>query len=215
MTPKLDRYDAVSFVSLGAAVIVTAVLYSSLPSQVPIHFNLQGHANGWAPRDWGSFILPVTAALLWCLLRLGGVLLPDEWRARMAASPLSIAALLGVLLLVFLQGVVLVAAQHPLEGHRVLLLMVIGAYFVALGQLMPRIRRNPWIGIRTAFTLSSDENWLRTHRFAGYTMTLGGLAAIGLGAFSAAAALAAILTGALGPVVYSYVVARRSTPLQT
>ena len=42
----------------------------------------------------------------------------------------------------------------------------LGALFVMLGLVMPRVRRNPWVGVRTPWTLASDENWARTHRFA-------------------------------------------------
>jgi uncharacterized membrane protein len=84
----------------------------------------------------------------------------------------------------------------------------LGAFFVLIGLVMPRVRRNPWIGVRTPWTLTSDENWARTHRFAGYTMTAGGLAAIvATAAGSPVLTVGAILAGALAPVVYSWRIA--------
>jgi uncharacterized membrane protein len=208
MKTKLDRYDVISFVLLGAAVIAAAALYPGLPERFPIRFNVEGNANNWAPRVWGAFFLPAVGLGLWLLLRLGPNLLPKDWRERMQASPLSVAALLAVVFFAALQGFLLYSAAHPGE-HRTALFGVIGGYFVLFGQVLPRIRRNPFIGIRTAFTLSSDENWLRTHRLAGYTLTVGGVAAFALSAVSGPAAVAAILASGLVPAVYSYVLARR------
>ena len=76
---------------------------------------------------------------------------------------------------------------------------------------MPRVRRNPWIGVRTPWTMASDENWARTHRFAGYTMTGGGLCAV-VAALAGAPAvgLAFILVGSFAPAVYSWRIARRA-----
>ena len=53
-----------------------------------------------------------------------------------------------------------------------------GAFLFALSFVMPRIRRNPVIGIRVAWTLASDENWARTHRFASYTFAAAGVVAL-------------------------------------
>jgi uncharacterized membrane protein len=75
-----------------------------------------------------------------------------------------------------------------------------------------RIQRNPVMGIRVAWTLASDENWARTHRFASYTFAASGVVGLlaGLAGGNAAApvAIVALLVGALVPAVYSYVVAR-------
>jgi uncharacterized membrane protein len=86
----------------------------------------------------------------------------------------------------------------------------LGAFFVLLGLILPRVRKNPWIGIRTPWTLASDENWARTHRFAGYTMVLGGGAAI-VAAIAGAPVLSLvfILAGAIVPVFYSWRLARQ------
>jgi uncharacterized membrane protein len=45
----------------GAAVVILAVIagtivaYPSLPNVVPIHWDAQGHANGWGPK-WSLFL---------------------------------------------------------------------------------------------------------------------------------------------------------------
>ncbi len=88
--------------------------------------------------------------------------------------------------------------------------VLFGALFVALGLLLPRTRRNPFFGIRTAFALASDENWARTQRVGGYSMTLGGFVALVSGLLGApAVAIAAVLVSAVAPARWSWVIARR------
>ncbi len=214
MTLKLDRYDVASLLVLAATVAVTAAAFPQLPAQVPIHFDLHGSPNGWAPRAIAVVLLPGVMVLLWSLLRLGPGLLPQDWQQRMEASPLSIAVLATVMMLGLIQGKIVFAALHPSEHQGWVSLAATGGYFVVLGQLMPRVRRNPWIGIRTPFTLSSDENWLRTHRFAGYSMTVGGLLAVILAKPSPEASIGAIVVGPVAAIVYSYVAAKRFPPQQ-
>jgi uncharacterized membrane protein len=43
----------------------------------------------------------------------------------------------------------------------------VGLLFIVLGNLMPRFRSNFFFGIRTPWTLSSEQMWMKTHRLGG------------------------------------------------
>ena len=51
----------------------------------------------------------------------------------------------------------------------------IGLMFVLLGNYFGKIKRNWLFGIRTPWTLSSEEVWNKTHRFSGYAFMIGGV----------------------------------------
>ena len=59
--------------------------------------------------------------------------------------------------------------------------LAIGVLFMFIGNIMPKIKSNFYLGIKTPWTLSDEEIWLRTHRFAGKTMFAAGAAAVILG----------------------------------
>lgn len=42
-----------------------------------------------------------------------------------------------------------------------------GIMFMLIANVLPRLRPNWWVGIRTPWTLSSEASWNRTHRLAG------------------------------------------------
>jgi len=209
----LDRLDAISLTLLGGAAALTAALYPRLPEQVPTHFDLHGHANGWMSRPIGATLPLVIALAVWALVRFGAAILPGSMRDRLAASPVSLVGLMTVALFVVIQLLVLWASLHSPPTIGRLLGAALGVYWIALAMVLPRVRRNPFIGIRTAWTLTSDENWARTHRFASVTFTLGGLVAIAAALMAAPAiALLAILVSSLIPVVWSLIVAHRLPP---
>ena len=210
---KIDRLDAVTLALLGFGAAVTAAVYPRLPARIPVHFNIHAVADGWMDKPLGATILLASAAFTGLLVRFGGFLLPRGARERMNASPVKLVTLLTIGLLVSLQLMILDAALHDRVTIGRPLSIVLGVYWIVLAQVLPRVRRNPFIGIRTAWTLSSDENWARTHRFGARTFTLGGVAAL-LAALAGLPALAitAILVSALAPVVWSLVVAHRLPP---
>jgi uncharacterized membrane protein len=202
-------YDAASAALLIGTVALTAALHSSLPAVIPTHFDLHGVPNGWMPRAVGAWLLPATAAGVAALLRFGPLLLPSAWRARLEQSPTAPIVTLLVALFGALQCVILYAALARPLSLGIVINSILAVFWVALGLWFPRVRRNPWIGVRTPWSLSSDENWARTHRFAGYSFTLGGIVALlctfaSLGSF----AFAVLLVSALLPAVQSYRFAR-------
>jgi uncharacterized membrane protein len=210
---KLETSDWVSLAILGGTTALTVGLFSSLPARVPTHFDIHGVANGWMPRSAGAGVLPLTALGVWGLLRPGARLLPAAWHGRVQQSATGVLAALLVAFLSALQCIVLYAAllRPPSVGFALALLL--GGFWIALGLVFPRIRRNPWMGIRTPWTLSSDENWAKTHRFAGFTFSIGGVAALLCAAVGASAlSVPIILASALAPALYSSLLARRLPP---
>ena len=49
-----------------------------------------------------------------------------------------------------------------------------GLMFMVIGNLLPKCKRNYFIGIKVPWALNDDENWNKTHRFAGKVWVVGG-----------------------------------------
>ena len=86
--------------------------------------------------------------------------------------------------------------------------LCLGLMFAAIGNYLPKCRRNYTIGIKVTWALASDENWNATHRFAGRVWVIGGVAVM-LAALLPedwnvfAAVLGAVVISVI-PTVYSY-----------
>jgi uncharacterized membrane protein len=209
----LRRMDLVGLGALGLAAAVTAAVYGALPDPIATHFDLHGTPNGWMPRAIGAWLMPVFGLGVWAFVRFMARVLPRADKTRLGESTLALVAALTAIFMaavhVLLLRVALVPGASILHGTW----LAMGALWIALGMILPRVRRNPLVGVRTPWTLTSDENWARTHRVAGYAMASGGcvgiLAALVGGAAAGALALVALIGSALVPAVYSLVYARR------
>ncbi|MCK9482692.1 MAG: SdpI family protein, partial [Bacteroidia bacterium] len=72
----------------------------------------------------------------------------------------------------------------------------------------PKSKQNFTIGIRLPWTLASEENWNKTHRFAGWVWTIGSLiliitSIIGFSALTIFIVITALMS--IIPIVYSYI----------
>ena len=79
--------------------------------------------------------------------------------------------------------------------------------------MLPRTRPNWWFGVRTPWTLSSDRVWTRTHRVAGYAMTVTGAVVVAAAALPGTwplfGAIAVAVAAAFWMIIYSYVAWRQ------
>jgi uncharacterized membrane protein len=88
--------------------------------------------------------------------------------------------------------------------------LILGLLFLIIGNYMPKCTQNRTIGIRIPWTLNNEENWNRTHRFAGRLWVIGGaviMATSVLGNFVVFFGVTIAITAI--PIVYSYLYHRR------
>ena len=162
-----------------AAALASVIAFGSLPDQVPTHWNAAGQVDGWGGKAFGAFGCP--AGILLLVLRRS--------RCRGFAEELQGRAISG--------GIQLCDACrdravriHPCDRADVrfspppdfskLLIGGMFVFFGLIGNMLGKVKRNFWMGIRCPWTLASDTVWDATHRFAARlvvaTSVLGALA---------------------------------------
>jgi hypothetical protein len=146
-----------------------------------------------------AFTLPTTALVIYLLF--GSLWKHDRVRSGNGAFELTYHAIvLRVLLFVLaLHLLVMIELTRAIETFGVRLVspravvVLLGAVFVTIGNLLPRTRPNVAVGVRTTRTLTDSRLWQQVHRVGGY-------AAVVLGFVMVVAGL--VLTGdKLGPVI--------------
>ena len=93
----------------------------------------------------------------------------------------------------------------------VIMSLFIGVVFIIVGNYLPKCRQNYTIGIKIPWTLNDEDNWNKTHRFAGVLWTVAGfvfLATAFLGNFWIFLPLVLIMV--IVPMIYSYILHKKS-----
>jgi uncharacterized membrane protein len=207
-----NRALLVGLILVFVAAGFSAWTYPSLPDRVPTHWDMAGHVNGYSSRLFAVSLAPLIMGFSWLLMLVLPAISPRGFRLEESAEAfyLSVLAIIAVLLL--LHFITLRASLTQSAPSHVLLFVSIGMLLTAIGSLMGRLKKNFWIGIRTPWTLASDEVWLHTNRLAGRLLSLGGIALIAASFFGKAAIPTLIVVFviiALVPIAYSYVLYRR------
>lgn len=204
-------YYGICWALVLLVLIAQVIAYPHLPDQVPTHWNGRNQANGYSSRGslflWGPGLMTgmilVFAALPW--------LSPKRFEVDTFKSTYLYIMVLGVGLLAYTNALILWSAlSGPINMVRACLGGV-SVLIALMGNVMGKVRRNFWVGIRTPWTLANERVWNATHRFAAKAMVLVGAAGLIVGFVSELfwVWFAIILVGLLSPVLYSLIYYKR------
>ncbi len=166
--------------SLGVIALMLAAsawAWPRLPEVVAVHFGADGAANGWAPKLQAVLLLPALAAGITLLQAL-------LYRFTGAAGPRQSGRAFGavwsgvLLLLAGVHGLLLAKALNQGLEMVNLIAVLLGVFFLVLGNYAGKIRHNFVFGVRTPWTLADPRVWDKTHRLFGWTTVLAGLVLI-------------------------------------
>lgn len=189
---------------VAASFGLSAALYTRLPDATPTHFDLAGHADRFAAKPLGPFLLPLIGLVGYAIS--AAVVRRQRPDAQLHVIPAAFAALF-----LAVNAITLRAALDDTTDVTRWMLIVCSLFVMVFGNYLGKLRRNRWIGIRTPWTLADDEVWQRTHRLGGRMFVAGGALALlaALAGAPAGVVLGALLISALIPAAASYVFARR------
>jgi len=175
MHKKYHWLSVLVFITLPFAYAL--YLYPSLPSSIPIHFNIKGEADGWGSAEsifLSPAIMGLTSLFVYFIFanikKLDPIRYADANTDNYAAIGLGVVLFLTLLSLSILYGTV----NESLRDGRFVFLLI-GLFFSAFGLYMPKLKQNYFVGMRLPWTLSDVNNWEATHRYAGKFWTIGGL----------------------------------------
>jgi uncharacterized membrane protein len=194
--------------------LYTAAIYGHLPDKMPIHWNIRGEVDGWADKKVAVMVMPAITLFITALLMGLPAITPVQFRSNLQGTTGEIynyVCCVVVGLFCYIHGVMLQSALHPQMGFNRALFSGMFLFFGLLGNVMGKMRRNPWMGVKTPWTLASDKVWDPTHRLAGKLMVSTGLlgAAWCLAGLTPVPVFVLFMVASLYPLPYSYMLYKR------
>ncbi len=213
MTNPIKPTIKTEFFPLALVILTVAAsvfFYNNLPERIATHWNFAGAPDAYGSGQTQAIIFPLLVIGLYLLFLLVPYLDPKKERYEQFSKIYHIfkSLILSLIIVIyFIVGLNGLGYNLPVG---IIIPGLIGLLFIVLGNYMGKIKMNWFMGIRTPWTLASEEVWNKTHRFGGKLFILAGLLMIAqiilplswrLPAFIA---MLVILLG--GTIGYSYVV---------
>ena len=200
--------EVLQWLVIAAMFAVGALVWPVVPDQIPLHWNLFGRVDRYGGKLEGLFLLPAITLVIAVGLRLLPRVDPNGARYAQFVGAFAVMRLAVAVALAGIYGAIVLSALGVEVNTGLLSGVLVGALLVVTGAVMDQLQPNWFIGIRTPWTLSSEESWRATHRAGKWVFIAMGLAFVLAGliqtAWALAVATALTVIGVLGLVVYSY-----------
>jgi uncharacterized membrane protein len=207
------KSEALPILAIIASAILGFYFYAHFPAQVVSHWNFQGMPDRYSGKFTGAFAIPMMLAGMYLLFLILPILDPkrDRYQSFEKVYHFFKAAIILLLL-----GVYIASGLYNL-GYNVKINLVvpllIGILMILIGNYLGKIKNNWFVGIRTPWTLSSENVWNKTHRMGGYMFILFGLIIIVSPFLPAKWGIAAFIAGVIlvvfDTIVYSYLIYKK------
>lgn len=217
---KTFKKIVLAILAVLPAIYTAAAVLFFLPDTVAAHFGLSGDPDRYGSK-YEAFILVgiiLIIYLFYLLMRRFTMRSSTDENDRTARNLDSLDTVM-ICIFVLLNSLCifcLTAMKEPSllkDVDHVLYLIeptIIGVTFIVIGNLMPKTKRNSFMGMRMKFATDTDEHWYIANRDGGIAMVLSGLVTVAAGLilrsslfiFVMMIALAVFLTLA---IIHSYV----------
>lgn len=190
-------------------ILAVFYFYSSLPDVVPTHWNIRGEVDGWGPKGTMFFLSALPLGIYLLMTILPAIDPKRRNYDQFKRSYLMVKIILGLLF----SAIVAVTLSSSLGvgfNFGRMIPAIFGVFFVVLGNYLSTVKQNYFLGIRTPWTLSSKENWDRTHRMAGKLWVVAGILIVAASLFGfAVGAFVILMIAAFLPMIYSFILFKK------
>ncbi|MBE6731302.1 MAG: DUF1648 domain-containing protein [Ruminococcaceae bacterium] len=184
------------------------ILWNQLPENIPTHWNTKGEIDGYSSKAFAVLGLPSLMLLVqWlCVLATSA----DPKKEKHPQKVLHLVFWMIPVITVVLCTATYLAALGIEVRMEIIMPVIMGLVFIIVGNYLPKCKQNYTIGIKIPWTLESEENWNKTHRFAGVLWVVCGMLIMFTGIFGSFFLFIGITAlMVLAPLIYSYILYKK------
>ncbi|MBT3190323.1 MAG: SdpI family protein [Anaerolineae bacterium] len=159
------------------AIALTIWAWDKVPNdaQIPVHWNAKGEVDGYRGKTIGLLMGPATVFFLSILLAFLPRIDPRLKNLQQSQKAYEIVWGGVVLFMAILHLITILSVLGYAINMSAAMAFLLGILFMAIGNYLGKVRSNFMFGIRTAWTLSSEISWNKTHRLGGWLFFITGL----------------------------------------
>lgn len=170
---KSKKYFNLSLFLLGITFLIIGFALIFMPDRVPVHYDFRGNIDKYGSK-YTFLILPAFALVFWLILHfIASFFFKKE-------SPnhnyLYLAASIANIIFILLETIFIVLSftkEKAVSVENVIYKILnagLGLFFIFIGNILPKITKNKFFGLRTTWSLYNDNTWNKSQRYGGFTL---------------------------------------------
>jgi uncharacterized membrane protein len=193
-------------------IIYLIKIWMSLPTKIPIHWNIDGEVDGWGTKTHLLFMVLFLNGFVYFILLITPIIDPKNRLATIQKKYLSIRLIITLAMSLVSTYIIYSTVNQVVNVS--IIFVFIGVMLAVLGNYFQVLPNNYFIGIKTPWTIENDIVWKKTHQLAGKMWVVGGLLIVILNFLVPTIIYQTVFFAIIGilivvPIVYSYLIFRK------
>lgn len=211
----------VYYILMFLPLIVTLLVIPLLPEQIPAHYDFNNQVTRWGSK-YESFIFPaITVIFGFFMLGMARYSAKHEETGKNNENVCVMTGIVSLALFNAMTGYFLYTSFNKVENLSSvtvdvsqLLFGILGVAMIIVGNIMPKLRMNSYVGLRTGWSMKNETTWKKSQRFGGISFILAGIIIVLISCFSKGitcilCSLGILCVCALMDVFYTYKIAKK------
>ncbi len=167
--------------------VIVLIALPYLPEKIPAHYGFDNQVDRWGSK-YETLLLPIISLLMgYFLLRMAKLAAKQEEHGE---NNKNITIIVGILVLVLFNALniySLYTGFNKVENLSSvsldigqLVFGIIGVLMIVTGNIMPKLRMNSMIGLRTYWSMKNEVTWKKCQHAGGISFIVGGIIIIGI-----------------------------------
>ena len=165
--------------------VVVLVALQFLPDQIPAHYDLNNQVTRWGSK-YETLIFPIFI-IIFGLFMLGMARLSAKHEEN-GSNNENVCIVAGIMVLILFNAMTdyfLYTDFNKVENLSLvaldinqLVFGILGISMIIIGNIMPKVRMNSVIGLRTIWSMKNESTWKKSQWFGGISFIIGGIAIV-------------------------------------
>ena len=177
----------VCYILMYLPLVVVLIVLPHLPEKIPAHYGFDNQVDRWGSK-YEALLFPVVSILMgYFLLGMAKLAAKKEEHGENNKNVTIIVGILVLILLNALNVYSLYTSFNKVENLSFvsldigqLVFGIIGMLMIVIGNLMPKLRMNSMIGLRTHWSMKDEATWKKSQHIGGISFIIGGIIIIGI-----------------------------------
>ena len=177
----------VYFILMYLPLVVVLIALQYLPDKIPAHYGIDNQVTRWGSRYEALLFHIVTILMGYFLLAMSRLAAKQEEHGENNKKIIIVTGILVLIVFNVLNGYSLYTyfnkvenlSSIPLDINQ-LVFCIVGVLMIVTGNIMPKLRMNSIIGLRTHWSMKNEVTWKKCQRIGGISFIVGGIIITGI-----------------------------------
>ena len=177
----------VCYILMYLPLVIVLIALPYLPEEIPAHYGFDSQADRWGNKYEALLFQIISLLMGYFLLRMAKLAAKQEEHGENNKKIIIVTGILVLILFNVVNGYSLYTdfnkvenlSSLPLDINQ-LIFGIVGVLMIVTGNIMPKLRMNSIMGLRTHWSMKNEATWKKSQHIGGISFIIGGIIIIGI-----------------------------------